>query len=101
MMKYVLVLQFPASILTFDEVIKLEDSLIKELEGIAFVDGHDLGSGELNYFIFLNDVSIVFDKIRAVLKAEELKNLKAAFRPREGENYHILYPSNLCEFKVS
>ena len=39
----------------YDSMIALEDELIAELQGLAKVDGHDMGSGEANIFILTSD----------------------------------------------
>ena len=51
-MKYQLVLQFQAeSVQEFDELAVLEDLLVENLPSHSVVDGHDIGSGELNIFV--------------------------------------------------
>jgi hypothetical protein len=51
-MKYQLVLQFQAeSVQEFDELVVLEELLVKKLPLDSEVDGHDFGSGEFNIFI--------------------------------------------------
>lgn len=100
-MKYMLILQFPPTLFTYDELIEFENTLISELKGIAEVDGHDLGTGEVNFFILSDTVNVAFDKIKALLKSEEVNVLKAAFREIDGEHYHILHPPQLTDFHVS
>lgn len=100
-MKYVLVAQFPEPVMSYDKVMDLEDVFINKLEGIAEIDGHDIGSGEINYFIFTNNVTEVCEKILPLL-TDELKGVvKVAYRDAEGEDYSVLYPSDLASFQVS
>ena len=50
-MKNQLVLQFRGdSLEDYDAMISLEDELIETLRDSAKVDGHDVGSGEVNIF---------------------------------------------------
>ena len=54
-MKYSLVLQWaPSSTLDYDRLIEIEDDLTERLPE-CMVDGHDLGSDEMNIFIFTDD----------------------------------------------
>jgi hypothetical protein len=93
-MKYQLALQFPASsIKDYDEMIALEDELIKKLGSSAKVDGHDCGSGEMNIFIYADEPERVFETIRPVVaKRKLIENLVAAYRERTGEDYTVIWP---------
>lgn len=86
---------------TYDEMIELENILIGELKGLATVDGHDIGVGEINYFILTDEVNVVFDKIKLLLKDEVKKLLKAAYRKVHGDKYHIIYPPDLDTFSIT
>jgi len=49
-MKYQLVLQWPASsVKDYDDMIRLEEALTKEICHIALVDGHHGGSGQVTF----------------------------------------------------
>ena len=100
-MKYVLVAQFPELAMSYDKVIDLEEVLINELEGIAEIDGHDIGSGEINYFIFTNDVTEVCEKILLLLTDELKGEVKVAYRDAEGNDYSVIYPRDHASFQVS
>ncbi|HWD94739.1 MAG TPA: ABC transporter [Verrucomicrobiae bacterium] len=93
-MRYQLVLQFSASsIADYDDLITIEDALIKELSRVADVDGHDCGSDEMNVFIFTNAPEEVFEKTKSVLaKCNKLENLTVAFREAGGDKYRTLWP---------
>lgn len=101
-MKYQLVLQFAAaSKEDFDSLVALEDSLIGELEELATVDGHDFGLGEFNIFILTDDPAESFNKARLVVVNQGVPNaMRSAYRQVDGDNYVILWPSSLKEFKV-
>lgn len=94
MMRYVLVLQFPAyDIQDYDRLIQMEDALIKDLRGLAEVDGHDSGSGEMNIFVFTNEPEATFEKAKIIVKAAGLlSTLSAAYRLIEEDKYTRLWP---------
>jgi hypothetical protein len=51
LMKYQLIVQWPAySVKDYDEMICFEEALINHMGGLALLDGHDAGSGEMNIF---------------------------------------------------
>ena len=76
-MKFQIVLQFSEDILSFDEVIRLEEKLIDILDE-SQVDGHDKGMGEINYYVLTSDVEKCFKQIsKLLLKEGILKYLKS------------------------
>ena len=94
-MDYQLVLQFEGdSLEILDSIVELEDNLIEALDDIAEVDGHDVGSGEANIYIFTSDPSVAFQRIRPLLEhIKSPKLLAVAYRESDGENYTTLWPS--------
>jgi hypothetical protein len=94
-MNYQLVLQFPGDTEEdLEAIVDLEDQLAEALGEDADVDGHDIGCGQINLFIYTSDPSVTFQAAKPVLqKAEMLKNLTAAFRDVEGEDYTVIWPS--------
>jgi hypothetical protein len=96
-MDYQLVLQFACnSEADFDSVIETEDQLISVLDGSAFVDGHDSGSGQANIFILTAAPVITFSQVKGLLQGK----FKAAYRSVTGNQYTILWPEDLGEFSV-
>ena len=104
MMKYQLVIQFPEELYgDLDWIIDMEDRL-EELLTDAEVDGHDIGSGEVNIFIHTNNPMDTFKRAKDLLKEVDvvtLQNMKIAYRKISDEQYHILWPQNLTTFKVT
>ena len=100
-MKYILVLQLPEDTFTYDELIEQENIFISGLKGFATIDGHDVGVGEINYFVHTDNVKVAFEKIQPLLKDKAKSVLKAAYRTIKGEKYHIIYPPNLTSFCIS
>ena len=93
-MNYQLVFQFRGDSLgDFDAMVALEDELIAELGDSADVDGHDVGSGETNIFIFTSDPAATFDRARPVLDRRRcLQTVTAAFRQVAGAHYTVIWP---------
>jgi len=100
--KYQLILQFVAnSLQDFDFLVALEDQLIEELDEFAKVDGHDFGSGEFNIFILTDDPVAVFDKAHETLIKQGVPNVfRSAYHTLDREDYVILWPSSLRQFRV-
>jgi hypothetical protein len=100
-MEYVLVVQFPKIVLTYDKAIELEDMFINKLQGVAEVDGHDIGLNEINIFILTNDVTTVFENTMLLLDDKLKSTVKVAYRNVAAEDYVVLYPNDLISFHVS
>ena len=101
-MQYQLILQFDEYLLSYDDMIELENKLERRLEGLAEVDGHDIGSGEINYFIFTDNPKSHFAHLQTdVIDPELQKNLRAAYRKIEEEVFYVLWPKGLSVFKVA
>jgi len=102
-MRYQLVLQFSGdSLADFDAMVALEGELIEELTD-ADVDGHDVGSGEVNIFTITSDPERTFRAVRPVLeRRQSLQTLTAAYRRAEGSDYTIIWPEGSTnEFRVA
>jgi hypothetical protein len=100
-MKYQLVLQWsPTSSSGYDELIATEDRLIENLSDKNEVDGHDMGSGVMNIFIRTNNPEGAFSEIRNILAQDFRSNNRVAYREILGEEYKILWPPGLREFRV-
>ncbi len=100
-MKYQLVIQF-AEELFEDEIAYMEDKL-DELIVDAEVDGHDIGSGEINIFIHTTNPVDTFKVVKNVLENESInfEYVKIAYREIFGKNYIILWPKDCTKFKVT
>lgn len=86
----------------FDTVVKFEDELISELDVFADVDGHDLGAGEVNFFVLTNEPSVAFERCKTVLlRSRLLDHVTAAYRSLDGEVYSVIWPVSFQgEFKI-
>jgi len=97
------VLQLPSdSIKDFDAMIELEDAISGGLGRLGDVDGHDVGSGEMNIFVVTDNPQAAFEKIKSLPDARPLLPvMKVAFRAVEGEDFTILHPVGLTDFEVA
>ncbi len=101
-MKYQLVIQFPENLYgDIEWIATIEDRLIEALD-TAEVDGHDIGSGQVNIFIYTNDPVLIFDKVKFVLETEHipLSDIKVAYRDVSAETYTCLWPEGLTSFII-
>ena len=102
-MKYQLVIQFPEALRGgVDLLIKLEDILEANLE-TSEVDGHDIGSGEMNIFIYTDEPEVTFNEIKNLFESEKevVCNMKAAYRDAEKGEFICIWPKELREFHVT
>lgn len=102
-MKYQLVLQFPLSEdVDFNALIEFETRLSFELGSDHVVDGHDLGTGEMNVFVRTDSPELAFEKAIVVLGAPLSSTVKAAYRAIDSETYHWIQPENHeGEFRIA
>ncbi len=100
---YQLVLQLSgSSVRDFDAMVLLEDTIRQELGDLGDVDGHDVGSGEMNIFILTTDPVSAFERTRPVVAASAFATrYKAAFRAADGGTYTVLYPPGLGDFQIA
>ena len=102
-MKYQLVLQWPAStIADYDAMVAIEGLLIEGLSNDNQVDGHDVGSGEINIFIITNNPERAFSEVRRVLGERDIwSDARVAYREVAKTEYTPLWPSDLKDFSVA
>jgi hypothetical protein len=88
----------------FDHLIAFENLLESRLpRRLARVDGHDIGSGEMNIFVFTDKPQKALEECRSLIRSARIaERLSAAFRERDGEEYTRLWPVESTEpFKVT
>jgi len=99
---YQLVVQFAGDdIADFDSMIELEGDLICSLGDEHLVDGHDVGSGEVNIFILTNDPSLACAEVKGLLSDSQQDIAKIAFRSMDSDEYAVLWPPNLDQFSIA
>ena len=98
-----LVLQFRGdSLADYDAMVSLEDELIGTLGDSADVDGHDVGSGEVNIFIFTSNPAATFEQLKPTLESGGwLNKVTAAYREVAGEIYTAIWPpGSRAKFRI-
>ena len=100
---YQLILQFPASVVDFDDLIEIEDQLARALGESGRVDGHDFGSGEANIFLFTADPPQTLAVVLPVLRdLSRESDATAAYRTVGGNQYTVIWPRGFRgEFSVA
>ncbi|MES2217340.1 MAG: ABC transporter [Pseudomonadota bacterium] len=100
-MKYQLVVQLTEDI-GLDKLISIEDLLIQKLSFNTEVDGHDIGMGEMNIFIYTDSPEELLQEILSILKYDPYiyAVIKVAFREVDKDPYTCLWPKDLKNFSV-
>lgn len=95
-MDYQLVLQFRGDdCLDFDAMVSLEDEIQQIAEPIDEVDGHDVGSGEMNIFILTADPVAMFERAKPLLSAASLLDkVSVAYRELRSDDFRVLWPTS-------
>ena len=97
-----MVVQFAGDdIVDFDAMIELEGRLIYGLGDEHIVDGHDVGSDEVNIFIHTNDPVLTCDEVMGLLSDSQRSEAKIAFRSMESDEYAVLWPVDLDQFSIA
>jgi len=103
-MKYNFVVQIPSdSPEDYDGMIALEDEFIELLVDVAEVDGHDVGSGTMNIFIFTDSPQEVFEICKLPLESRGmLEQVRIAYRTVDDDDsdYVVLHPKGLTSFSL-
>jgi len=102
--QYILVLQWPADLeADYDALIAMEDALEGALPAAhGFVDGHDFGAGEMNIFVHTDEPLEAFgDALSSLGSHPRWEEVRAAYRPTEGDHYILVWPEMLKDFSVS
>jgi hypothetical protein len=103
-MEYMLVLQWPSSSTAgeLDLLLSLEDEITDEIGDFGTVDGHDIGAGEMNIFIFTENPKVTFEHIKKINAiANHVASLKAGYREVGEDEYVPLHREGLEKFFVA
>ena len=101
-MQHILVLQWPGSAeVDFEQLVRMEDELEGSLSESSIVDGHDVGSEEMNIFIGTDQPSRAFAEVQRILGHwPRWPDVRVAHRERSGDIYTVLWPPGRTEFTV-
>lgn len=93
-MQYLVVFQFPESFFESRTDIGLfEEKLIASMPKTCEVDGHDVGSGTVNFFVFTKSPLAAHGHFRKYLGTNKVqKNLRVSYREVDGEAFVNLWP---------
>jgi len=98
-MRYQLILQWPVA--DYDALEAGENALVDGLDPTHEVDGHDIGSGEMNIFVLTGDPVAAFQSAQRILGALGMwLDARAAFRPVGGSEFTVLWPEGAADFRV-
>lgn len=103
-MEYLLVLQWSSDSSTqdYDQLIEIEELLMEKLSDNEEVDGHDIGSGEMNIFIYTDDPAESFQRVKTILENHKMwPPIRIAYRELTSDAFTILWPQNLTHFQVT
>ncbi|MDM5065599.1 hypothetical protein OB934_22870 [Aeromonas salmonicida] len=94
MKAYQLVIQFPQDFFTsFDAMVGFEEKLIASMPKTCDVDGHDVGSGTINFFIYTNYPGAAHRAFRRYLSTNAVeRKLRIAYRSVEGDEFTNMWP---------
>jgi hypothetical protein len=102
-MEYLLVLQWPSASTAeeLDLLVSLENEIRGEIGAHGDVDGHDIGSGERNIFIFTEDPKSAFEHVRKIGSIpDHMTDLRVGYRIVGEDDFIPLYPMGLDHFSV-
>lgn len=93
-MNYLLIFQFPEVFFeSLDELFAFETRIIDSIPRICKVDGHDIGSGTINIYVFTGAPLAAFKQFRKYLGTKKIeKNLRVSYRETNGDSYVNLWP---------
>lgn len=97
-----LVIQWGASLSDYDAMTKFEEVLESSLTDGATIDGHDMGSGDMNIFVATGDPVKTFAEVGAAMRLSSLWTaVRAAYREIDGDEYIVVWPPGLSTFRVT
>ena len=93
-MRYVLIVQFPETYFaSHAELSAFEQRLVACMPRTCEVDGHDIGSGTTNFFVFTRAPLAAHRAFRKYLGTRAVeRHLRIAFRPVDGQDYPNIWP---------
>ncbi len=103
--EFELVIQFPLGgddLAGFDAIAGFEEALEDWLASDSDVDGHDVGSGEMNVFVHTDDPVTTLQLIQLLLERTGLgaAEYRAGFRRFGEDRFTPAWPAELESFRV-
>ena len=85
----------------FDAVLAVEEQLTDALDGMADVEGHNVGTRMMHVFIWCDDADETFVSVRDIVDTELLDHARAGWRHADEHVFTPLWPLGLERFDVS
>jgi hypothetical protein len=88
----------------FDNLIDIEDKLDSALQrnNTGYVDGHDMGSGQMNIFIFVNTWKHGLWFMAQYLKNQPWSKDATVAKVMPDDTYEVIWPKNFSgEFNIT
>lgn len=90
---YQLVVQFPETFFaSHPELVAFEDRLRSSLPSTCDVDGHDIGSGTVNFFIYTAYPLAAYKILLRISTRATQAKMRIAYRATEGSTFTNLWP---------
>ncbi len=93
-MQYQVVFQFPVTFFdSHEDVVSFEERMMEALPRTCEVDGYDVGSGTVNFFVITDFPKAAFDNFRKELATRKLeRNLRVSYRDVDSDAFANLWP---------
>ena len=93
-MRYILIIQFPQTYFAAHaDLVTFEDRLIASMPRTCIVDGHDIGSGTTNFFVFTDAPMAAHKAFRKYLGKNAVeRNVRISYRSVNGGPFTNLWP---------
>ena len=93
-MRYVMVIQFSEQYFaSHDDLVAFEDRLIASMPRTCDVDGHDIGSGTVNFFVFTDAPRAAHKAFRKYLGTNAVeRKVRISYRDVNGTAFMNLWP---------
>lgn len=76
-------------------LVGLEDDLRQLVMPIAEVDGHDMGSGEMNIFVLTDDPVGTYERAKPLLADSSLlQTVAVAYRYLRSDDFIVIWPED-------
>jgi hypothetical protein len=75
-----------------DDLVAFEDRLRSYLPNTCDVDGHDVGSGTVNFFIETDFPVAAFETVHRISTRASLRRMRIAYRSMRGDTFTNMWP---------
>lgn len=93
-LRYQVVFQFPETYFaSHDEIVAFDERLTASMPRTCDVDGYDVGSGTINFFVHTTAPLAAHQHFRKYLGTNKVKkSLRVSYRPETGDAFTNLWP---------